>query len=254
MKSWLPSVGAAGLILGLFLGLGLTPSLTAAQPPADPVPGQPHAAEQEQVYHQGRVEGEAASEEHGLRADDAEGVEADAHGEVHLSDVWASIEFWGSVVNFLLLIGIIVFLARKPMGSFLVGRRKLVEEGLAESSRLRAAAQQKYDEYTQRLKKLDREIAQIRKEMIAAGEAERDRIVAEAEAKAARMRREAEFLIDQQLKQLRVDLTREAVEAAVTAAEQVLVESTTPSDQQRLAQQYLDTLATEAKAAGEVKA
>ena len=39
-------------------------------------------------------------------------------------------------------------------------------------------------------------------EMIKAGEAERDRIVAQAEEKAARMRKDTNFLIEQQIKQL----------------------------------------------------
>ena len=48
----------------------------------------------------------------------------------------------------------------------------------------------------------------------------RDRIVAEAEARATRMRDDTRFVIEQQMKQLRADLTREAIEAAVNAAEQ----------------------------------
>lgn len=171
------------------------------------------------------------------------------HGEVTLGEAVSTTEFLGSVVNFLLLVAILVIFARRPLGNFLASRRKQIEEGLAEARRLKEAAEKKYREYNERLQRLDRELEKIRKEMVAAGEAERDRIVAEAEAKAARMRRDAEFLIEQQMKQLRVDLTREAVEAAVAAAEQVLRQATSASDQQRLAQQYLERLAAEAKEA-----
>ena len=45
-----------------------------------------------------------------------------------------------------------------------------------------------------RLEKLDQEMVEIRGDMIKAGEAERDRIVAQAEEKAARMRKDAGFL------------------------------------------------------------
>lgn len=215
--------------------------------PAEALPA--HETEQEVTYHEAHVDAEEAAEEAHLREDDAhEDVEHGAHGHVTLGTVFSSIEFWGAVVNFGLLVFVLVLLGRKPLGNFLVGRRKGIEEGLAEAARLREAAQKRYEEYTDRLEKLDREIAEIRKEMIAAGEAERDRIVADAEAKAARMRREAEFLIEQQMKQLRVDLTREAVDAAVTAAEEVLRKGTSAGDQQRLAQQYVERLAEEAKA------
>jgi F-type H+-transporting ATPase subunit b len=79
--------------------------------------------------------------------------------------------------------------------------------------------------------------------MVKAGEAERDRIVAEAEKKASRLRKDAEFVIAQRFKQLREDLTKEAVESAVVAAEAVLREKATPADQTRLADGYLTRLA-----------
>jgi F0F1-type ATP synthase membrane subunit b/b' len=67
--------------------------------------------------------------------------------------------------------------------------------------------------------------------------------VAEAEAKAARMRREAEFLAIQELKEVRQGLLRDTVEAAVKAAEELLTKRVTPADQERLADDYLADLA-----------
>jgi F0F1-type ATP synthase membrane subunit b/b'/subtilisin-like proprotein convertase family protein len=156
--------------------------------------------------------------------------------------IFSSVEFWGSIVNFSLLVFILVYFGRKPVKSFLVERRRLVEEDLVEAQRLKEEAERKYEEYSGRLEKLDQELEALRKEMIKAGEEERDRIVAEAEAKAARIRRDTQFLIDQQMKQLRVDLTREAVDAAVQAAEKALKDKVTSHDQERLANDYLARL------------
>ena len=64
----------------------------------------------------------------------------------------------------------------------------------------------------------------------------------EAEERAQRLRREAEFLLSQELKQLRVDLERELAESAIAAATQTLVESASAGDQERLAETYLDDL------------
>ena len=50
------------------------------------------------------------------------------------------------------------------------------------------------------------------------------------------------LLVVQQSQQLRLELTREAVDAAVAAAEAILVKAATPHDQQRLAQEYLSQL------------
>jgi F-type H+-transporting ATPase subunit b len=151
-------------------------------------------------------------------------------------------EFWGPVFNFLVFLFLITFFGGPRIRSYLVSRRQQIAGDLAEAQRLREEAQAKHDEFTQRLAQLDQEMEQIRQEMVKAGEAERDRIVAEAEAKSARVRRETRFVIEQQMKQLREDLTREAVEAAVGAADQALREKITSADQERLAKQYLETL------------
>ena len=169
------------------------------------------------------------------------------HGEAHGVNV---IELVASFVNFAVLVGLLVFLARKPTQAFLASRRAAVVDGLAEAQRMKAAAEAKYNEYQARLANLDAELAQIKSEIIASGEAERERIIAEAERKSARIRRETEFLIEQQLKQLRADLTRESVEAAMTAAEKLLRERTTDDDQQRLARAYTSKLAPAAARPG----
>lgn len=180
-----------------------------------------------------------------LAEDTAEG---NGHGgELTMGHVLADPTFLGSVLNFTLLIFVLTFLFKKPLSEFLKNRSKQVEEGLAEAARIKAAAEAKHQEYSDRLEKLDSELETLRSDMVKAGEVEKDRIVAEAEKKAARMRRETEFLIEQQMKQLREDLTREAVEAAVGAAEAVLTEKTTAADQQKLADTYLERVAVVVK-------
>lgn len=147
-----------------------------------------------------------------------------------------------SFVNFFILLSLFIFLFRDKLSTFLKERRAAIETELNEAARLRKEAEAKRQEYTERLAKLDEELEAIKRDMIAAGIKERDRILAEAEEKAARMRKEAEFLIEQQVKQLREDLTREAAESAVAAAEELLQKATTSFDQQRLAQEYLAAL------------
>lgn len=185
----------------------------------------------------------AYAQEHEEHETAAEHAPAAEH-EVHVD--WMGFGF--SIVNFAIWLAIIVVILRKPLVAFLSNRRTVVVEGLEESARLKEAAEAKYAEYSERLAHLDEELAKLRKEMIQAGEAERDRIIAEAESRAARMRKDAQFLIDQQMKQLRVDLTREAIEAAVAAAEEMLRKETAGGDHTRLADDYLKRLAQEVRA------
>jgi len=177
-------------------------------------------------------------------------VHEETHGE-HGEHGWDSTALVASFVNFFILIGLFVYLFRASLKKFLVERRASVEQALTEAARMKSEAEAKHREYSLRLATLDQELAQIKKDMLEAGVKERDRLVADAEQKAARMRSEAEFIIEQQVKQLRNDLTAEAAEAAVAAAEALLLKTTTSYDQQRIAQEYLNALSSKAP---EVKA
>lgn len=206
------------------------------------VAGAPVASAQD--HHEGG-HGEPTHEaaghaEHGEPdAHDAHGAGADHGGHGDHEAPFNTVQFLASIVNFFLWAFVIFYLARGPVTEFLRNRRHEVEEGIAKAERMQAEAQRVFDEYSERLEKLDDELDKMRAEMVQAGEAERDRLVADAEEKAARMRKDAQFLIDQQMKQLRVDLTKEAIEAAVSAAGTMLEAQASADDQKRLADEYL---------------
>lgn len=182
---------------------------------------------------------EVATEGHGdAHADDAHG----GHGPLTLHGVLTNPEFWGTLVNFTALLIILGFAVKKVVNPSMAKRRSAIQKDLEEAKLLKQAAAEKAAEYQARLDKLDAEVDDIRAEMIAAGEAERDRIVQEAEEKASRLRKDARFMIDQQMKQLRQDLTREAAQAAVQAAESLLVREISATDQDRLADAYLNRM------------
>jgi F-type H+-transporting ATPase subunit b len=166
---------------------------------------------------------------------------------------WDTTALAASIVNFVILVTLFVYLFKGKLRSFLVERRATVERELQEAARVKAEAEVKRKEYTDRLARLDDELASIKSEMIAAGKKERDRIIADAEQKAAVMRRDAEFIIEQQVKQLRGDLMREATDGAVQAAEQLLLRATTTYDQQRLAQEYLTSISSNMQSAAAPK-
>ncbi|HEY6879858.1 MAG TPA: ATP synthase F0 subunit B [Polyangiales bacterium] len=167
---------------------------------------------------------------------------AEEHGG-HGEHGWDTTALAASFVNFFILIAVFVYLFKDSLKNFLVSRKAEVEKELLEAARLKAEAEAKHKEYSERLARLDAELAQMKQDMQDAGKREFDRIIADAEHKAARMRKEAEFLIEQQAKQLRNDITRESTEGAVAAAAELLLRATTTYDQQRLAQEYLSSLA-----------
>jgi F-type H+-transporting ATPase subunit b len=133
-------------------------------------------------------------------------------------------------------------LGKKPIAAALQGRRDSIAKEIEEAQRMKQEAEGRAKTYQAKLEKLEDEMRTAREGLVRAAEAERDRIVSDAEAKADRMRKDAEFLVAQELKQIRQDLLRDTVEAAVLAAEELLTSRVTAADQERLAEDYLTDL------------
>lgn len=199
--------------------------------PSSPLAAQPHAGEQ--TAHAEEHDGDHAEEEH--------------HGEVTIDAILADPNFRASLVSFGLLVLLIYVGARRKIRAALESRRREIEDAVAEARRREEEAEAKRKEFEERLERLDAEMENIRQEVIKAGEEERDRIVQEAEEKAALMRKDAQFQIEQRMKQLREELTAEAIEAAVAAATELLAKGMTAEDQRRLAQDYLQSVAAMAE-------
>ncbi len=146
------------------------------------------------------------------------------------------------LVNFGILIAGYYLLGKKPIAAALQNRRDTISREIDEAQKMRREAEERAKVYQAKLETLEQEVRSAREALVRAGEAERDRIVSEAEAKAERMRKDAEFLVEQELKQIRIDLWKSTVDTAVTAAEELLKKRVTPADQERLAEDYLADL------------
>ena len=158
--------------------------------------------------------------------------------------------FIALAINAAILFGLYYWKGKKPIAEGLKNRRIEIAKEIEEAARLKAAAEERAKVYQAKLGQLDQELATAREALLKAGEAERDRAVAEAKEKANRMRRDAEFMVEQELKQLRVDLQIEAAAAAVFGAEELLKKRLTPADHERLAEEYLSDLSKLTAGAG----
>jgi F-type H+-transporting ATPase subunit b len=154
-----------------------------------------------------------------------------------------SLQFWGSIVNFGLLVYLIRRMSKKPLQEFLNKRREEIESGILEATDEKRRAEAVFNEYTERMKTLDRELAKLRQDVTQAAEADRARIVAEADETVARLRHETEQLVARQAEELQAQIRREVVEAATAAAERAVREISTPEDQRRLADAFVRELA-----------
>lgn len=173
-----------------------------------------------------------------LASGEAHGEHGGHGGAVHFGDVVANPEFWAACINFSLLVFLLVKFGGKPVGEFLSSRRAEMKDAIDEATEMKAKAQAKFDEYEQRLKTLDQELEKLRGDFARAAEEDKQRILADAEEAARRVKQETESLVDQHAQALSASLRQEVVEAAVEAAEKALREGITTADQQRLADEY----------------
>jgi len=185
----------------------------AAQGHSDPTPGD-HAA----------AGGEHAGGEHGAPALDGGRLAA---------------QFF----NFAALIAILYFAGRKPVSKALLARHEQLKSELVAAAEVRAAAQARLEKQEKRLAALEHEIADIVSGVKQEAEAEKARMIAAAEERARRIREEATFMIDQQVKEAEVQLRREAARAAVDAAERVVRANFGAGDQQRLVDSFVADVA-----------
>jgi F-type H+-transporting ATPase subunit b len=154
--------------------------------------------------------------------------------------------FIAMLVNFGILVGGFYYFGKAPVAAALKERRDSIAKAIEDAQRMKREAEARAKLYEERLARLEDEVRAAREALVRVGEAERDRILVEANAKAERMRKGADFLVEQETKQLRQDMWRSTVETAVASAENLLRQSVTLADQERLAEEYLRDLGTEA--------
>lgn len=196
-------------------------------------------------HAEGKAEHGKEGEGKGHESEEAE--EAAAPGSIN----WTDGMFGGNshqpplgalLVNFGLLVFIYVRFGKQPIADALKERRTTIAKDIEQAAKILGEAKGRAKVYQAKLAQKDDDAEVAKTGLIEAGKTEKERIVQEAEEKAARLKRDAAFLMEQEVKQLKVDLVKETVEKAIAEAESMLKRGVTQADQERLAEEYLATL------------
>jgi F-type H+-transporting ATPase subunit b len=151
-------------------------------------------------------------------------------------------ELFYVTLNFVILIAVLVYFARKPIREFFADRRERIRSDLKQAADLRAEAESHYAQWQRKLVDLETEIDAIRGTARERAEAERERILAEAEAAAARSRSDAHAAVEQELRRARAKLREEASDLAVAIAAEALRDRVTAADRDRLLDEFIETI------------
>ena len=162
-------------------------------------------------------------------------------GGEHHPDSGAQLKDFGwRVVDFALLVGIMVWALKKANVKGSLAERQLqIEKNLREAREAREAAEAKLKEYTDKLEKANQEIDALRDAMLKEAESEKQRIITEAQAAAAKVAVQAAQAADQEVLKARTELRVEAARLAVELAGGKLGAAVQKADHDRFVQDYL---------------
>lgn len=143
----------------------------------------------------------------------------------------------------LAILGFIVYrFGRKPIGEALVKRKQDIMAAIENASRLEREAKARLDELQGKFDRIQETLKVLKAEYAAQAEIEKKHIVSEAEERRARMRRDAEFRVEQELRATRIALMQEAVANATAAAEDIIRKRAAQADVDRMSEEYLASL------------
>ena len=156
-------------------------------------------------------------------------------GEAHLDPI----ALGRHLVNLVALIAVLVWGLKGPLADFLKFRRREIKDQLDASEKAKAEAEAKYQDIEGRLKNFEAEMETLLAGVREEGEAERVRLIAQAESSAEQLQVAAARTVEEEVRRARHELRAEAIDLAVELAEKIIVSEVGDADQRRLAAEYL---------------
>ena len=197
----------------------------------------------------GANRGEPARDQHGP-AGEHDPVHADEHGGHHGPEAinWTDVldkkkpALAAVVINLGILLTLYYWLGKKPVADALKQRRVNIGKDIDDAERMLKEAEERAKLHQASLTNIEGDAKTAQAALVAAGEGEVQRMLAEAEERSARMKRDAERLVEQERKQMRQDLLMETIALAADTAEATLKANATAKDHERLAEELLAEL------------
>ena len=148
-------------------------------------------------------------------------------------------ELMWQAVNLVLLLGVLFFVARKPITAYFAERREQIKNDIKSADKLLAESKKQFSEWQGKLVELEAEVQTIRDETRQRAQDERDQIVAAAHDSAERIRADAVAAVDQELRRAQVQLREEAANLAIDLAASMITEQVDDRDRDRLLDEFI---------------
>jgi F-type H+-transporting ATPase subunit b len=150
------------------------------------------------------------------------------------------IDFGWRMLNFVILVWFLYWVAAKKIKEFFFERRDNIKTNIEETIAEKEETEKKFKEYSAKLDKATEEINNIFEMIKAQGSAEKEKIIEDAKIAAEKMKEDAQARMEQELKAARNRLRAEAAQLSVEMAEELLKKNITPEHHDFMVKDYLD--------------
>jgi len=147
--------------------------------------------------------------------------------------------FLAAILNFGIFGFVLYRFGKKPLVEGLKRRKQQIMADIETATRLREAAEDRLADIEEKIDRLEDTAEELRKELRAQAQAERAAVLAEAEQKKARLVKDAEARVEQELAAAQDAIVKEALLEALAAAEELIAKKATPADQERILREHL---------------
>ncbi len=146
------------------------------------------------------------------------------------------------VINFAVLVAVLVKYAGKPLKNYLVNRHNAIKEKLEEAERKASEAEALRAKYEERLAGLEKELEAFKKDVLEETEKERKKILADAEAFAARIKQQAAITYEQEVREITGRIKEEIARLTVEKAESLIREKVGKKDHDQMVEDFIEKL------------
>ncbi len=146
------------------------------------------------------------------------------------------------LLNFLLYVYLIKRFAIPLVRDFLRSRRQQVVTSIEDATQSKQKAEAIVKDYKARLARLDQETKEIELLFRTEGEREKTKLLQDADRLAAKIKEDALFLAEQEVKAARQKIRQEMADQAEAAAKELIQRYLTPADQSRLITDFIQDI------------
>lgn len=147
-------------------------------------------------------------------------------------------------INFIILVGGLAYVLRKPLGEYLGSRSASIGKELEAGRKALEASQDQLRKVEEKLRGLEAEIAGFKASALRDMEAERERLEEASAEEAARILDAARVQMDNALRSAKLDLKSYTAQQSVALAEQLIRARLDDAGRKRLVEQFVATLET----------